>query len=112
MRSDTKHSYKWRKNKSKHVPVSITVTEQGTTANTHARLDSISNVWKKIYQQQEKGEPSFHNFLEKFGSNMRRSNVVLPSINASDVSHAIAAVRPSAAGMDHILPHELKVVCL
>ena len=43
---------------------------------------------------------------------MSRADVVLSDINASDVSKAVAAARPSAAGMDHLLPYELKVVCL
>ncbi len=112
MRSDTSHSFKWLKNKSKHVPVAVTVTVQGTTANTHARLDSISQVWIKIYQQHKNGEPSMHSFLQKYGANMRRANINLQNITASDVSKAVAAVRPSAAGMDRLLPCELKVICL
>ena len=113
LRSNTSHSYKWLKNKSKHIPVNITVTEQGTTANTHARLDSISKVWMRIYQQHKNGEPSMHTFLENYGANMRRANINLQNINASDVSKAISTMRPSAAGMDHLLlPYELKVACL
>ena len=112
LRSNTSHSYKWLKNKSKHIPVNIAVTEQGTTANTHAHLDSTSKVWMRIYQQHKNGEPSMHSFLENYGANMRRANINLQNINASDISKAISRMRPSAAGMDHLLPYELKVACL
>ena len=54
LRSATKRSYKWLKNKSKHVPVNITVAEQGTTTNTHARLDSRSKVWKNLPAAQKR----------------------------------------------------------
>ena len=53
-----------------------------------------------------------HSFLQKYGANMARANVNLPNIKASDVAKAVATVRPSAAGMDHLMPYELKIICL
>ena len=52
-----------------------------------------------------------HSFLQKYGANMCRANVNLPNIKARDVSKAVATVRPSAAGMDHLMPYELKIWC-
>ena len=49
LRACESEQYAWLKNRTRHRPVALTIVNQVSTANTHARLDAISSVWKKIY---------------------------------------------------------------
>ena len=110
MRSDEAQQYHWLKNKSKRKPIAITVVTGQPTANTHARLDAISQVWKKIYSIHKKGEPSAHTFFQKYGEHMKRSISNLPPIHAQQIIATLKKIRPSSPGMDHIAPLDLQIL--
>ena len=54
LRASESEQFVWLKNRHKHRPVSLTVVDHVTTANSHARLDAIASVWKKIYSPTKK----------------------------------------------------------
>ena len=102
--------YKWIKKKSQVVHENLSKVGENLTSNYHARLDAISAVWKKIYTLHKNGEPSFRNFMEVFGQNLQRHLVSLAPITADDIMRIINKTKPSAAGLDHFLPSELKIL--
>ena len=84
--------------------MSLTVVDHVTTANLHARLDAIANVWRKIYSTHQKGEPSAHAFFQKYGEYMKTNLCKLETLTQTDLVTALKQIKPSAPGMDHFPP--------
>lgn len=81
MQSSATENYKWIKNRAKRKPVHLPIIDQKATSNAHARLDAITQVWKKIYSIHQHGEPSKHEFLRFYGETLRSHNINLPEIH-------------------------------
>ena len=104
MRRSEAQQYQWLKNRSKQVPISITVVNNKPTANTNARLEAIANVWKNIYSIHKNGEPSARAFFQKYGEHMRRGISDLPPITAAQIIRTLERLsHPRQAWI--ILPH-------
>ena len=72
---------------------SSTVTAAGATAIAHARLEAIQSVWKRIYSQHQRGEPSLAAFTWKYGMHHQRQLVDLPRVHVQDL---LAASKPQS----------------
>lgn len=110
MQSSATENYKWIKNRAKRKPVHLPIIDQKATSNAHARLDAITQVWKKIYSIHQHGEPSKHEFLRFYGETLRSHNINLPEIHPDAIWSTLRRIRPSAAGLDHFLPQEIKII--
>ena len=102
--------YKWIKSKSQVVHENLSKIGGHLTSNYHARLNAISTVWKRIYTLHKNGEPSLRSFMEVFGEKLQRHLVTLEPITADDILRTLNKTKPSAAGLDHFLPGELKIL--
>lgn len=105
LRSSDAQQFRWLENRSERKPIAITVVSGQPTANSHARLDAISQVWKNIYTAFTKGRTVSS---QKYGEHMQRSLSSLPPINAHQVITKLKKIRPSSPDMDHIAPLDLK----
>ena len=93
----------------KQEPVRLTTTIAGATANTTARLQAITTVWKRIFRKHAAGEPTMVNFLREFGATMKRK-LILPKVETSKLRQALLSLQPSPGGLDGFVPIDLRTV--
>ena len=108
MRNNDKECYGWLRSKARQEPVRVTVTAAGATADTQARLNAIKTVWEGIYMRLQHGEPRLVNFMQKYGATLKRKVVDLPPLHEADMMTTILEAKPTSAGMDGIMPVELR----
>ena len=108
IRSDNKHSFQYLKSKAASAPIKVSQVNDTVTAEAQTRLDSISNVWKAIYSKHAQGEPSFHNFMSKYGSTMKSQIIDLGTIQEDHVLRILRQMKNNAPGLDQIMVAELK----
>ena len=108
MRNNDKECYGWLRRKARQEPVRVTVTAAGATAHTQARLNAIKTVWEGIYMRLQHGEPRLVNFMQKYGATLKRKVVDLPPLHEADMMTTILEAKPTSAGMDGIMPVELR----
>ena len=108
MRNNDNECYGWLRSKARQEPVRVTVTAAGATADTQARLNAIKSVWERIYMRHQHGEPKLVNFMQKYGATLNRKVLDLPPLHEDDMMTTILEAKPTSAGMDGIMPVELR----
>lgn len=109
-RKDEKAFYQYIRRKSTALPVKVSLANGSLTADVSARLESIVAVWKDICSRHKDGEPTFRNFMEKYGQTLSTHSTVLPVISADLLSGTLNNMKLSSPGLDQINTEELKLV--
>ena len=109
MRTQANKPFEYLRHKASCAPVKVSQVEGNLTANIPSRLDSISQVWKTIFASHIDGEPSFSNFMDRYGSTMKTHKVVLGDLQPDHISQVLRKMKASAPGLDQTLVSELKI---
>ena len=92
---------------SNHGWTSEHVDADETLESSSAFLHRPRKLLRSLHKN---GEPSLRSFMEVFGEKLQRHLVTLEPITADDILRTLNKTKPSAAGLDHFLPGELKIL--
>ena len=109
LRRANRDTYSFLKHKIPHAAVRLSMVEASPTADLHSRLDSISEVWRNIYNQHKNNEPTFRNFLAEFGPTMQTHVAEIPDLSQQLITDTLMRMRPSSPGLDQIAIDELQI---
>ena len=109
LRRANRDTYSFLKHKTPHAAVRLSMVEASPTADLHSRLDSISKVWRNIYNQHKNNEPTFRNCLAEFGPTMQTHVAEIPDPSQQLITDTLMRMRPSSPGLDQIAIDELQI---
>ena len=112
IRSSASETANWLKNRKKPAILRVAVTDQGQSANCQSRMSAIRHAWSKIFEAHKNGEPSLHQFMQKFGPTLKRSLLSLTPITPQQILHQISIVKITSPGLDKWSYRELKSLAL
>lgn len=110
MRYSDRACYGWVRCRAQQETIRLTTTTEGATANTTARRNAITTVWKRIYRKHASGEPAMANCFREFGARMKRNLITLPEVETSELRQVLLSLQPSSGGLDGFVPIDLRTI--
>ena len=80
------------------------------TMDPSRQLHALIKAWDKIFGRYRSQAPATWNFVQEFGSTMKREPCDLDPLTADDLLLTMQSLRPSAAGLDGWRPQDLKLL--